>query len=141
MSALCIEHTLARDRQGYARTSLNGQLTGLHRKVYCQTRSVTLADIADLVVRHTCDNPSCIEPTHLLLGTRGDNNRDRAERGRSADRNGEAHPLSVLKGMQVREIRRLFAAGGITQKRLAVQFHCDPSNISRIIKRDTWSKV
>lgn len=38
----------------------------------------------DLVARHTCDNPRCINPEHLVAGTRGDNNRDRAERGRSA---------------------------------------------------------
>lgn len=43
-----------------------------------------------LVVRHRCDQPGCINPTHLEVGTITDNNRDRARRGRSAvgDRSG-----------------------------------------------------
>ena len=141
MSAPCEEHALARDRQGYARTSFEGQLTGLHRKIYCQSRNVPLASIAGLVVRHTCDNPRCIEPTHLLLGTSADNNRDRAARGRNADRHGEAHPRSVLKEPQVREIRELYGAGKFTQSQLAARYQCTPSNISLIVNRRAWRKV
>ena len=37
----------------------------------------------DLCVRHTCDNPPCIEPTHLVLGTLAQNNKDMWERGES----------------------------------------------------------
>lgn len=141
MSLPCKEHTLSRDRQGYARTSFDGQLIGLHRKIYCQSRSVTLKSISGLVVRHTCDNPSCIEPTHLLLGTSADNNRDRAQRGRSANRHGEAHPLSFLEGAQVLEIRRLHASAKFTQRQLAERYQCTPSHISRIISRNVWSKI
>ena len=141
MSLPCMNHTLSPDRQGYAKTSFKGKLTGLHRKVYCQTRDVTLASITGLVVRHTCDNPRCIEPTHLLLGTSADNNRDRAERGRNADRNGEAHPQSILSKAQVLEIRRLFASTKFTQQQLADCFQCDQSNISRIVNNRAWSKT
>lgn len=55
-----------------------------HRLVYCEYNGVTLNDIAGKVVRHTCDNPRCINPAHLVIGTKADNNKDRAERNRSA---------------------------------------------------------
>lgn len=55
-----------------------------HRVVYCRHNGLVMDDIKELVVRHTCDNPRCINPNHLIIGTMADNNRDRAERGRSA---------------------------------------------------------
>lgn len=140
MGKPCKEHTLSPDRQGYARTSFEGQLTGLHRKVYCQTRGLHLESIKGLVVRHACDNSRCIEPTHLLLGTSADNNRDRASRGRSADRHGEAHPRRVLSEPQVLEIRRLHSEGSLNQFQLAERYGCTQSNISRIVNLHAWRK-
>ena len=57
-----------------------------------------------LCVLHTCDQPGCINIEHLWLGTRADNNRDRARKGRSASgkRNGKAK----LSADQVADIRR-----------------------------------
>lgn len=141
MTAPCKEHKLSPDRQGYGRTSMNGQLTGLHRKVYCLAQNVSLGSIAGKVVRHSCDNPRCIEPTHLLLGTFADNNRDRAVRGRNADRHGEAHPMSVLREAQILEIRRLHATAKFTQSQLAERFNCTQSNISLVVNRRAWSKL
>lgn len=137
----CKEHTLSRDRDGYARTSYKGKLTLLHRRVYCVEHGLELADIKGLVVRHTCDNPACIEPAHLLLGTRGDNNRDRAARGRSADTRGEKHPLHRLKAKDVLAIRKKYAAGKQTQKELAQQYGCTQSNIGRIVTLNTWGHI
>ena len=141
MAKKCKEHTLARDRDGYARTSYKGELTFLHRRVYCVEHGLELADIRGLVVRHSCDNPACVEPTHLLLGTRGDNNRDRAERGRSADMRGEKHPQHRLTATDVCAIRKKSATGNYTQAVLAAQYGCTPSNVSRIIRRNIWRHV
>lgn len=137
----CKEHTLARDRDGYARTSYKGVLTMLHRRVYCVEHGLELAAITGLVVRHTCDNPACIEPTHLLIGTRGDNNRDRAERGRSADTRGEKHPLHRLTAKDVRAIRKKAATGKHTHTALAAQYGCTQGNVSRIVNRTAWRHI
>ncbi len=85
----CIDHgrSFSLRPEGYAMVGIPGvssRCTGLHRLVYAQKIGVALDAIRGIIVRHTCDNPRCINPEHLLGGTRGDNNRDRAARGRSA---------------------------------------------------------
>ena len=60
-----------------------------------------------LVVRHGCDNPSCVNPEHLELGTRADNNRDRDERGRHWSPSGVAHHAAKLTPETVAEIRAI----------------------------------
>lgn len=88
MLGTCIDHGKSKSirKEGYymMRCPQNGNTTMLHRVVFWQTRNLTPEDITGLVVRHKCDNPRCVNPEHLDIGTRGDNNRDRAQRGRSA---------------------------------------------------------
>ena len=77
--ATCINHSqLAK----YARTRRDGVSTYKHRLVYIDTHGLRLEDIADRVVRHRCDNPGCLNPDHLELGTQADNSRDMWERTR-----------------------------------------------------------
>lgn len=71
----CIEHTQSCPTYGRARIA--GKHTSLHRKVFLDTYGYLPE-----VVRHTCDNPRCINPAHLLAGTQQDNMQDRLSRGR-----------------------------------------------------------
>jgi hypothetical protein len=85
----CIDHgrTRSLSPEGYALVKHphnKSQCIRLHRIIYCAAHSITVAHLVGRVIRHTCDNPRCINPKHLLIGTRADNNRDRADRGRSA---------------------------------------------------------
>lgn len=109
---------------------------------------------AGLCVRHTCDNPPCCNPAHLLLGTNLENIADRVRRNRSArgDRSGlRLHPERVARGehnanskltaTDVREIRRLYAAGGISQEQLGQRFGVGQSIVSAVIRRQWWRHV
>lgn len=78
----CIDHGRKGDRDGYARVKVNGKQTKAHRLAYCQANGVSLGDIAGRVVRHSCDNPRCVNGDHLLLGSQADNIQDMMDRGR-----------------------------------------------------------
>ena len=81
----CIEFAGYRDRDGYGRKSRHGKMRYAHRLAYVDKHGLTLDDIDGQVVRHTCDNPPCVNPDHLLLGTQQDNVNDKMTRGRHND--------------------------------------------------------
>lgn len=79
----CKLHHLSVDKDGYGRIKHEGRNAMLaHRVAYVVHRGLKLDDIKGQIVRHTCDNPACVEPEHLLLGTVQDNVADRVSRGR-----------------------------------------------------------
>ncbi|NIC05759.1 HNH endonuclease [Billgrantia bachuensis] len=61
---------------------MEGRTIGAHRVAYCKANGLQLASIDGLVVRHKCDNKSCVNPAHLEVGDHSDNIRDAIERGR-----------------------------------------------------------
>lgn len=88
----------------------------------------------NLCVLHECDNPRCVCPDHLFLGTLGDNNTDRSKKGRSAA--GEASGQSKLTEANVAIIRK-----GGNRRALAARFDVSGSTISAILLRKTWRHV
>lgn len=69
---------------GYGQLRWFGRLTPAHRVAY----ELANGEIPEgLLIRHTCDNPPCCNPAHLLTGTPADNARDRTERGRHQSAN------------------------------------------------------
>ena len=86
------------DHRGYGRLTWRGQNYRLaHRVSY----ELAHADPAGLCVCHRCDNPLCVRPEHLFLGTRADNNRDMVAKGRQAagERSGaHTHPEKIVRG-------------------------------------------
>ena len=60
------------------------------------------------VVRHSCDNPACVNWDHLVAGTQADNMRDMVERGRQGLRKGETNNQAFLSDDTVAEIRSLY---------------------------------
>jgi len=91
-------------------------------------------------VCHHCDNPLCVNPDHLFLGTHADNMADMAKKGRTRALAGEAHPSSKLSDDTIREIR-IARQRGSTLAALAVRFAVSAVLIGRIVKRRNWAHV
>lgn len=90
-----------------------------------------------LCVCHHCDNPLCVNPAHLFLGTRADNNMDKARKGR-ASRNGgargERNHTTKLRAVDVDAIR----CSPLSQSRLSAVYGVSSSQIGRIKRREEW---
>lgn len=93
-----------------------------------------------LCVLHKCDNPPCVNPEHLFLGTKKDNAQDRSRKGRNWNCKGERNPNAKLTPATVVKIRELLSAG-LTTRAVAKVFDTDPATIWRIGKGQRWSSV
>ena len=93
-----------------------------------------------LCVLHCCDNPPCVRPDHLFLGTRVDNVEDMDRKGRRRPPTGEAHGNSKLSDGKVREMR-LKRAQGVTFKELAREFGVNVMTAHRAATGKGWRHV
>lgn len=94
----------------------------------------------NLFVLHNCDNPPCVRPSHLKLGTHDDNMKDMTERNRQAtgERNGGGVKVT---DDEVRAMRAQFNAGTTTIKHLSILFGVSKSQAGRIVKRQSWKHI
>lgn len=100
----CTEWLWYRNSTGYGTMRYEGKPGVLsHRVAYCEANGVTLEAIKGIIVRHTCDNPGCVNPDHLILGSHQDNSNDMVQRGRSARE--FKIPRTVVSNEQVVAIR------------------------------------
>lgn len=91
-----------------------------------------------LMVLHKCDNPSCVNPRHLFLGTNKDNMRDAANKGRCC--RGERQNNSKLTTEDVIAIRGEYQFR-INSRTLAARYGCTQENILHVVKRTSWAHV
>ncbi len=89
-------------------------------------------------VMHTCDNPKCVNPSHLITGTRKDNMQDAVKKGRHP--HGETHGRAKVNESQVRQIRVLYTQG-LSYRALASKYGVSHLTIRDIVVRNTWRHV
>ena len=117
---------------GYGQIGVNGKGVSTHRLVMAED----LAHDPDLHVLHLCHNPLCVNPRHLYLGTDQDNMNDKVAVDRQ--NKGETHGQSKLTDKDVLKMRRMYAAGGITQAKLGRKFGISQKQVSCIIRGEQW---
>lgn len=146
----CWEWTASCYKKGYSRFTIQGRGVLGHRVAYILEYGKFSED---LLVCHVCDNPRCVRPDHLYIGTHKENTRDAAAKGRmsSGDRHwsrthperlrrGQEHGRAKLTTLQVREIRKK-ADEGVTQLVLARKYGVALYAIQSIIHRITWAHI
>jgi hypothetical protein len=132
----CWEWLKCCDTAGYGIAYMDCVSYGAHRVSYV----IHTGPIPEgLVVRHTCDNPICVNPAHLILGTHADNSQDRADRKRTAV--GEANGKSKLTEAEIHSIRALKLRNSIPNRKLAKLFGVTHTTINCILRGDTWNSV
>jgi hypothetical protein len=110
---------------------------GRHRRAHRVSYELAYGPIPEgLLVCHRCDNPPCVRPDHLFLGTNLDNMRDARAKGRNV--HGETHPTAKLTLADVLEIRRAYAAREMDTYELAEKYGVRNPAISRIVRGDRW---
>ncbi len=101
----------------------------------------------EMCILHHCDVPRCVNPAHLFMGTRTDNNRDMTNKGRNVMQtrpelacHGGIHPASKLDEAAVVGIRRL-RAEGVSTDSLAMAYGVTRVTINRVLRQKHWRHV
>lgn len=128
---------LNRSRRNYGVCGLNGKSYQAHRLAYYLHNGV---DPADMLVCHACDNPKCVNPAHLFLGTPLTNMQDRDVKGRHNPARGERIAQSKVNEATVRTIRKRYE-NGEKQREIADSLGLNHSTIGYIVRRATWKHV
>ena len=133
----CWNWSACTDKDGYGIFWLNDGNSRAHRV----SMMLEGCDIpSGMMVCHTCDNPSCVNPDHLYIGDSQTNVDDMIERGRVASQRGEMNGHSKLTESIVREIRdRVFA--GETQRAVAKSLNIDHKHVNMVILRKCWKHI
>ena len=129
----------AREPYGRIDYSLGTRIT---RRVFCAHRVSYAyhngADPGGMMVTHLCDNPRCINPDHLRLGTHADNMRDMAKKGRGT--RGEANHHCLLRESAIIEIIDQIRAGKSNME-IAKSLPVTHSQISQIRLGKSWRHI
>lgn len=128
----CITAEGSPNKAGYGRVTIKGKRMYAHRVAYEQHKGQIPEG---MMVCHTCDNPICINPDHLFLGTQKDNMSDAKSKGRNSPppvHAGEDHHLAQLSDDEVNDIRG-FHLMGIPQVEIARMYNVSRFTINKIV--------
>ena len=131
----CWLWTVHTHKQGYGKIKKNGVSMLAHRASW-EFHNGPIPP--GMCVCHKCDNPPCVNPAHLFLGTHADNTADMYSKGRNVPPRGERNSSAKLTWVKVAEIRKL--KGVVSQRAVAKQFGVTQCTISCIQSGKTWKE-
>ncbi len=137
----------AKTKHGYGRINVGGRM----RQVTHIAWELTYGNPppAEVVMRHTCDSHVCVNPRHLLLGTRSESVATAIALGRLQPKltaqdgrkfSDEFNPARKLTREEVDEIRSRYKCGDVLQRELALEYKVTRANIGLIVRGKTWQE-
>jgi hypothetical protein len=126
-----------KNSRGYGNFNFNGKIISAHRVSWM----IYKGGIPDAKhVLHKCDNPNCVNPEHLFLGTHSENMNDMKQKGRQRFFVGSSHGNSKLTENQIIEMRKL-GDSGVCRSDIAKMFGIGKSMANYICNREYWTHV
>lgn len=131
----------ATGRGGYGMFKVAGRTRGAHRVAW----EIYVGPIkGGLSVLHRCDQPACVNPVHLFLGTHADNMADRENKGRTS--RGARHRERAARGenngqakLSAADVAAIKSSHGLTQASLAREYGVSRQHVSRILSGKKWA--
>lgn len=139
----CWLWTAYKNESGYGQIRVGGKAYLAHRFAW----QLINGEIPEgLHVLHNCpdgDNPACVNPKHMFLGTQIDNNLDMKLKGRARQGHvlGEQHHKAKLTADKVKHIRERHAAGDISLRQIGRDMGVSDSAIRGVINKKTWKHI
>lgn len=134
----CWWWTASRNKAGYGILNFAGKSKLAHRVAWELQNDAKIPD--GLSACHRCDQPACVNPRHIYLGTHQDNANDATERGRWNHKRGEDNAVSKLTNKDVREIVARFN-NGESGRAIAADYDIGSSVVHNIMSGKTWSHL
>lgn len=139
-------------RGGYGSLTIAKRTVMAHRLAWELANEQAIPE--GMLICHRCDNPRCVRPEHLFLGTPSDNMKDMVAKGRArmGDRHpshqypervvrGERHGRTQLTDATVLAIRARYASGNASHSILALEFGVPKPTVARILQRKNWTHI
>ena len=135
----CWEWTAFRDKNGYG-TIADGPAGGqIHHRAHRFSYAHYVGPIPEgLFVLHRCDNPPCVNPAHLFVGTPSDNTQDAMAKGRWNPPRGTRNSRAVLTEDQVRASRALYVPRKFSFRRIARVLGVSEYATKEVIQGNNW---
>lgn len=147
----CWNWKASKDRDGYGHAHYYLQPGNIKKQIRAHRFAMMISGYtipAGYVVCHKCDNPSCVNPDHLFIGTPNDNNQDKVRKGRQTSLPGSKNSMAKLDEETARKIKQETIVGnrvgynnGSNVKEVAAKYGVHTETVRLIARGITWRHI